>query len=140
MVWIKLLMFRPRHIALGEPNRHEVKIMLRAVLVLVVLFTVFIPISHADESENISFQRYAMVGPVDAIDINDYSIVVGDVQMRLTTDVRIRDPNGRHMALGQIQPGMRVGLVSEADARGTSKLISEIHVLSASYAGHGSED
>jgi hypothetical protein len=114
--------------------------MLRSILVLALLFAGTISVSYADKTDSISFRRYVMVGPVDAIDFNDYTVVVGDVQMRLAVDVRVRGPRGRKMALGEIQPGITVGLVSAADARGTSNLISQIHVLPARHARHGSKE
>ena len=114
--------------------------MIRMAVLLGVLLAGCSLASHAEEPGDNFLDSFQMTGVVDSIDFANLRLVVGDVQMPLATDVSILGPRGRTMALAEVQPGMKVGLVTRDETTGVTGPIQQIQVLPEHYNLHGSNE
>ena len=112
----------------------------RMLFLVAVLLTGLGPASQAEEVGDDYLEPFQLIGVVDGIDLANLFLVVSDTQIPLATDVQIHDPSGRSMALAEIQPGMKVGLVTTDETGKSTGRIHRIQVLPERFNQYGSEE
>ncbi|MBK8161883.1 MAG: hypothetical protein IPK65_01645 [Gammaproteobacteria bacterium] len=77
-------------------------------------------------------ERFDRWGVIDQINLDKQIIVVNDVNVRVTRDLRIYTVNTRFATLQSLKPGMKIGF-GTTGSRSLSGAVSEVWILPADY-------
>lgn len=106
-------------------NIHKILTMISVLVLSLPAFATDLPDYYPE-----SFDRWGMINQVD---LDNLVIVVNDINIHVTRDLRVNTPNTR-FALGRsLQPGMKIGF-GTSGSRAITGPVPEVWVLPADYA------
>ncbi|MGE0372409.1 MAG: hypothetical protein AB7Q01_11040 [Gammaproteobacteria bacterium] len=77
-------------------------------------------------------ERFDRWGVIDQVNLDRQIIVINDVNVRVTRDLRVYTVNTRFAALQSLKPGMKVGF-GTTGSRALSGAVSEVWILPSDY-------